>query len=246
MWGWCLNGFAGAQPLLPRTQLNRCLAFPSIVKASSQSTNKSLSPCSEVLSPCSFLTPDFPFCFSHLRGHFPFSSLHRVRIYPAPQGQARSLGQHTDWVSLIVRLLWRGLLECTWVSTWHCSLVEGQRRHLSARERSQIQTGLGEDTLLACLSWFSTAVIKHHEPKQLREESIYFSLKFPIQVHYWEKSKQELEAGTWRQDLTQRSWKNVACWLVPSSLFSLVSYTNGTFYSGWHPLPWVGPSHIKH
>lgn len=63
-------------------------------------------------------------------------------------------------------------------------------------ERSQIQIGLGKNTFFACLGWVSIGVIKHHEPKQLREENIYFSLKFPIKIHPWGKSKQELKAGT--------------------------------------------------
>lgn len=34
----------------------------------------------------------------------------------------------------------------------------------------------------------------------------------------------EASAGTWRQELTQRSWRDTAYWLAPQGLLSLLSY----------------------
>jgi hypothetical protein len=43
--------------------------------------------------------------------------------------------------------------------------------------------------------------------------------------------------GTWRQELTQRSWRDAAHWLAPRGLLSLLSY------STQEHLPRVGSTH---
>lgn len=42
--------------------------------------------------------------------------------------------------------------------------------------------------------------------------------------HLWRKSGQEFKAETWRQELKQKIWRNVAHWLVPHRLLSLRSF----------------------
>jgi hypothetical protein len=45
-----------------------------------------------------------------------------------------------------------------------------------------------------------------------------------IAVHHPRKLLQELRAGTWTQDLMQKTWKSAAHWLAPYGLLDLFSY----------------------
>jgi hypothetical protein len=59
----------------------------------------------------------------------------------------------------------------------------------------------------------------------------------------------EVRAGTWRQKLMQRPWRDAAYWLVSHGLLSLLSYraqNNQPRAQGWHHLPWARPSLIDH
>ena len=52
------------------------------------------------------------------------------------------------------------------------------------------------------------------------------------------EAREEIEAGSWRQELKQRTRRNTASWLAPHGLLSLLSYTqdyyprSGTTHSG--------------
>ena len=88
-------------------------------------------------------------------------------------------------------------------------------------------------------------MIKHHEQKQLGEERVYLvstsrSL-FIIRNH---QDRNSNRAGTWRQELMQRPWRDTAYWLSHHSLLSLLSYRiqghlprNGTTHIGQDPPP---------
>jgi hypothetical protein len=63
-----------------------------------------------------------------------------------------------------------------------------------------------------------TAVVKHRDQSVLGEERVYFIL------HLKSPSLGEAMAGTWRQELLKRPWRNAAYWLAPLGLPSLLSY----------------------
>ena len=70
-----------------------------------------------------------------------------------------------------------------------------------------------------------------------------FGLHLHIAVHHQRKSGQKRNrAGTWRKELMQRPWRDVAYWIAPHGLLSLLSYRiqdhqprNGTTYNGLGP-----------
>lgn len=66
----------------------------------------------------------------------------------------------------------------------------------------------------------STAAIDHHDPKQLSEECVYFSLHAPTIVHCEGSRGRNLEA-----ELKQRPSGNMTYWPAPRGLLSLLSYT---------------------
>ena len=88
-----------------------------------------------------------------------------------------------------------------------------------------------------CLHLLSVAVIKHHDPKQLRKEGVCFPFRFT--VYYKGKSGQELKAGTQRQKLQPRPWRNADYWLAPHALLCLLFYT--TEWVGLSTVGWVLP-----
>ena len=56
-----------------------------------------------------------------------------------------------------------------------------------------------------CLSYLSIAMIRHHDQEQLEKQRVYFILQFVI--HHPGKSGKEFKAGTWRQELMEKSGK---------------------------------------
>ena len=76
------------------------------------------------------------------------------------------------------------------------------------------------------LARVTIAVMKHHDQKQAGEKGFIWL----IPLHHSplveeEKSREELkQAGTWRQELMQRSWRNTVYWLIQHGLLSLLSY----------------------
>lgn len=56
---------------------------------------------------------------------------------------------------------------------------------------------------------------KPHNQKKLGEEKVYFILQ--IEVHHWEKPRQEFKTGTWRPELMQRPWEVLLSDLFPST-----------------------------
>lgn len=55
-------------------------------------------------------------------------------------------------------------------------------------------------------------------------EHVYFGVQFA--VHHWRKSGQELKAGTWRQELKQRPYRNAAYRLARHGLLSQLGCTS--------------------
>jgi hypothetical protein len=68
-----------------------------------------------------------------------------------------------------------------------------------------------------------------------------FSLQ--VTVHSQGKPRQELKAGTWKQELKQRPWRNTAFWLA--SVFRCPSYTAKLTYLGM-VLPAVAWAFLHH
>lgn len=80
------------------------------------------------------------------------------------------------------------------------------------------------------------SVAVYHYQHQFRQERVY--LRCPVNS----SSLRELRAGTRRQELKHRTWKNVAYLLTSRGVFSYLSYTgqthlprDGTTYSWLHP-----------
>jgi hypothetical protein len=62
---------------------------------------------------------------------------------------------------------------------------------------------------------------KYYGQKLLREKRDHFPT---ASDHNEEMPAQEIEAGTWRQELKQRPRRNAAYWLVPNGLFSMLLF----------------------
>lgn len=69
----------------------------------------------------------------------------------------------------------------------------------------------------------STAVMKHHDQKQLGEERIYFTLQLSSHTSSLTKVRAIIEGRNLRPELVQRPWKSMAFWPAPQGLFSLPS-----------------------
>ena len=82
--------------------------------------------------------------------------------------------------------------------------------------------------------------MKHHGQKQVGEEKLYLAytstLLFIIEGS---QDKNSNRAGTWRQELTQRPWRDAAYWLVSPGLLSLLSYRTQDYQ------PRDGPTHNR-
>jgi hypothetical protein len=69
---------------------------------------------------------------------------------------------------------------------------------------------------------FLFLMIKHHDQKQLvRKGFILLTLLYHSLSS--REVRAEIKAGTWRQELVQRPWRNVAYWLTPHALLNLLS-----------------------
>jgi hypothetical protein len=73
---------------------------------------------------------------------------------------------------------------------------------------------------------------KHHDQEASWGEKDFFSLYFYIVVHHQRKSGQELRAGTWRQELMQRPWRDVTYWIASPGLLSFLSYRTQNYQPG--------------
>ena len=94
---------------------------------------------------------------------------------------------------------------------------------------------------LKCSLRVCTAEMKHRDHKAVGKERAYSAYIY-IFFHSWRKSGQELRAGTLRQKLMQRPWRNAAYWLAFQSLFSpLSNRTQDHLPRDGHP-SWAGPS----
>ena len=63
----------------------------------------------------------------------------------------------------------------------------------------------------------TNAVMRHHDKKQVGVERVYLAYSPTSQV------PTEDRTGTWRQELKQKSWRDVPYWLAPHGLLSLLS-----------------------
>jgi hypothetical protein len=60
-----------------------------------------------------------------------------------------------------------------------------------------------------------TAVVKHHNKKQLGEERVYFTHKFTLQfITKTSRVRNSGRAGTWRWKLMHRLYKSTIYWLA--------------------------------
>lgn len=180
-----------------------CLAFPFIVKAVSCSTNESVSPCSEVLSPSNFLIPGSSFCFCHLSGHLFLS--------------------HWTILGCIWYLKAKPGVQCNTLSVFELrtSMQRIYRVHMNGEMPLLSDKGLTK--ILQCdgkkpgsnqvrgkyfhyLPQVFVTVVKYHDQRQLGREV--FISAHSSTVNHGRKSKQDLKAGTRRQDPKQKPQKN--------------------------------------
>ena len=81
-------------------------------------------------------------------------------------------------------------------------------------------------------------MIKHHAQKRLGKETAYFSLQQSGHITEGSQGRNSHRAGFWRQELTQRPWRNIPYWLASHGLLSLLSHT--TQDPWWYHPQWVG------
>lgn len=187
------------RPWSPEPNRKGCLAFPFIVKAVSQSINESVPPCSEALSPSNFLIPGSPFCFCHLTGHLFLSHWTKSGsiwyLKAKPRVQCNTLSVSELWTSMqrIYRVHMNGemplLADRGLTKTLQCdgkkpgpNQVRGHYFHY--------------------LPQVSVTMVKCHDQRQLGREVLISA--HSSTVHHGRKSKQELKAGTQRQDPKHR------------------------------------------
>jgi hypothetical protein len=81
--------------------------------------------------------------------------------------------------------------------------------------------------------------------KQVGEERVYSAYTFTLLfIPKGSQDRSSQRAGTWRQELMQRPWRDAAYWLVSSGLLSLLSYRiqdyqprDGPTHNGLGPPP---------
>jgi hypothetical protein len=61
--------------------------------------------------------------------------------------------------------------------------------------------------------------------RQVGEERGLFGLRFSISFIEGSQGRNSHKAGTWRQELMQRPWRDVVYWFTPHGLLSLLSYS---------------------
>jgi hypothetical protein len=84
-------------------------------------------------------------------------------------------------------------------------------------------------------------VMKLHSQKKLEEERMYLAyISILLFITEGNQDRNSNRAGTWRQELMQRPWRDAACLLAPQGLLSLLSYRtqdlqlrDGTTHNGW-------------
>ena len=80
--------------------------------------------------------------------------------------------------------------------------------------------------------------------KQIREERVYSDYTFHIAVDHHKMSGLEFKQVR-KQELMQRSWRDVTYWLVSTGLLSLLSYRTQD-YQPRDVTTHNGPSHLDH
>lgn len=83
-----------------------------------------------------------------------------------------------------------------------------------------------------------------YDQKQLGDKRFYFCLQ--VIIHHWEKPRQELKAGSWKQELKQRPWSSAALlagfpWLIQLSFL----YSPGLPAQRWLCPHWIKSSYIN-
>jgi len=79
--------------------------------------------------------------------------------------------------------------------------------------------------------------------KQVGKERVYLAFtSTSLFIIEESQDRNSSRAGTWRQELMQRPWRDVAYWLAPRDLLTLLSYRtqdhqlrDGTTYNGLDP-----------
>ena len=79
------------------------------------------------------------------------------------------------------------------------------------------------------------------DDKQLGKEKVISGWCLPY-ITEGSQDRNSNKAGTWRQELMERPWRNAAYWLAPHGLLSLLSYStqdhqprSGTAHSALYP-----------
>jgi hypothetical protein len=73
------------------------------------------------------------------------------------------------------------------------------------------------------------ATIKHHDKEKLGEESVRFIPAYSFTTWYITEKYQGMNssrAGTWRQGLIKKPWRDAAYWIVLQGFLSLLSYSS--------------------
>jgi hypothetical protein len=97
----------------------------------------------------------------------------------------------------------------------------------------------GATLLTHCLSQGFYFCINIMTKKQVGEERVYSAYTFHIAVHHQRKLGRELKQVR-KQELMQKSWRDVTYWLASPGLLSLLSY-RAQYYQGWHHPLWTLP-----
>ena len=67
--------------------------------------------------------------------------------------------------------------------------------------------------------------------KQVGEERVYSAYTFTLLfIPKGSQDRSSQRAGTWRQELMQRPWRDVFYWLASPGLFSLLSYRTQDYH----------------
>lgn len=85
--------------------------------------------------------------------------------------------------------------------------------------------GASSPAVLVC---FSVAVTKHWSKPTPGQKGFIWPTDYS---HHRGKSGQRFKARTWKQELKQRPWRIIACWLSPQDMLGL-STTNRTTFQG--------------
>jgi hypothetical protein len=96
-----------------------------------------------------------------------------------------------------------------------------------------------------CLTRVSIVATKHSNEMKVGEERVYLAyMSTALFIPEGSQDRNSSRAGTWRQELMQRSWRDAAHWLASRGLFSLLSNRiqehkpkDGPIHNGLGPPP---------